>query len=29
MPATLVYAHRLMERQAQLRKSQRLPFFTP
>ncbi|MSI87314.1 methionine adenosyltransferase, partial [Escherichia coli] len=26
MPATLVYAHRLMERQAQLRKSQRLPF---
>lgn len=29
MPATLVYAHRLMERQAQLRKSQRLPFLLP
>ncbi len=29
MPATLVYAHRLMERQAQLRKSQRLQFLLP
>lgn len=29
MPATLMYAHRLMERQAQLRKSQRLPFLLP
>ncbi len=29
MPATLVYAHRLMARQAQLRKSQRLAFLLP
>lgn len=29
MPATLVYAHRLMERQAILRKSKRLPFLLP
>lgn len=29
MPATLVYAHRLMGRQAQLRKSRRLPFLLP
>lgn len=29
MPATLIYAHRLMERQAQLRKSQRLAFLLP
>jgi len=29
MPATLVYAHRLMARQAMLRKSRRLPFLLP
>ncbi|WP_312073530.1 methionine adenosyltransferase [Atlantibacter sp.] len=29
MPAPLMYAHRLMARQAQLRKSQRLPFLLP
>ncbi|MDQ7881912.1 methionine adenosyltransferase [Atlantibacter hermannii] len=29
MPATLVYAHRLMARQAQLRKARRLPFLLP
>ncbi|WP_435954628.1 methionine adenosyltransferase [Dryocola sp. BD626] len=29
MPATLVYAHRLMQRQAALRKSGRLPFLLP
>ncbi len=29
MPATLVYAHQLMARQAQLRKSGRLPFLRP
>jgi len=29
MPATLVYAHRLMARQAQLRKARRLPFMLP
>lgn len=29
MPATLVYAHRLMERQAGLRQSGRLPFLRP
>ncbi|WP_409306649.1 methionine adenosyltransferase [Pectobacterium sp. B1J-3] len=29
MPAPLVYAHRLMERQAWLRKSRRLPFLLP
>ncbi|WP_226812004.1 methionine adenosyltransferase [Buttiauxella massiliensis] len=29
MPATLIYAHRLMARQALLRKSQRLPFLRP
>lgn len=29
MPATLVYAHRLMARQAMLRKSKRLPFLLP
>lgn len=29
MPATLIYAHRLMQRQAALRKSGRLPFLLP
>lgn len=29
MPAPLIYAHRLMERQALLRKSRRLPFLLP
>lgn len=29
MPATLVYAHRLMRRQAELRKTRRLPFLLP
>lgn len=29
MPAAITYAHRLMERQAQLRKNQQLPFLLP